>query len=82
MSVDKDIEKTAKKLEALKIKRANMQKTVAIQFFKKNKIEYLLQMPEELKAFSEEITEVIKKEKKKKIVTEEQVKEDVQNEWN
>ena len=52
MSVDKEIERTARRLEELKKRKANKQKTVAMQFFKKNKIEDLLEMPEVLQAFT------------------------------
>ena len=80
MSVDKEIERTARRLEELKKRKANKQKTVAMQFFKKNKIEDLLEMPEVLQAFTKEITGVIKKYQQEKIVTGELAKEDVSNE--
>ena len=82
MSVDKEIERTARRLEELKKRKANKQKTVAMQFFKKNKIEDLLEMPEVLQAFTKEITGVIKKYQQEKIVTGEPPKEVVQDEWN
>ena len=80
MSVDKEIERIARRLEELKKRKANKQKTAAMQFFKKNKIEDLLEMPEILQAFTKEITEVIKKYQQQKIVTGEPLKEDVKNE--
>ena len=51
-----------------------------MQFFKKNKIEDLLEMPEVLQAFTKEITGVIKKYQQEKIVTGEPPKEVVQDE--
>ena len=80
MSVDKEIERAARRLEELKKRKANKQKTVAMQFFKKNKIEDLLEMPEVLQAFTKEITGVIKKYQQEKIVTGEPPKEVVQDE--
>ena len=80
MSVDKEVERTARRLEELKKRKANKQKTVAMQFFKKNKIEDLLEMPEVLQAFTKEITGVIKKYQQEKIVTGEPPKEVVQDE--
>ena len=61
MSVDKEIEKTARRLEELKKRKERIQKTAAMQFFKKNKIDHLLEMPEELKEFTNEVMSVIKK---------------------
>ena len=80
MSVDKEIERAARRLEELKKRKANKQKTAAMQFFKKNKIEDLLEMPEILQAFTKEITGVIKKYQQDKIVTGEPPKEVVQDE--
>lgn len=80
MSVDKEIERAARRLEELKKRKANKQKTAAMQFFKKNKIEDLLEMPELLQAFTKEITGVIKKYQQEKIVTGEPPKEVVQDE--
>lgn len=80
MSVDKEIERTARRLELLKKRKADKQKTIAIQFFKKNKIENLLEIPDKLEAFSKELTGVIKKYQQEKIVTGEPEKEDIQNE--
>ncbi len=80
MSVDKEIERAARRLEELKKRKANKQKTAAMQFFKKNKIEDLLEMPEILQAFTKEITGVIKKYQQEKIVTGEPPKEVVQDE--
>ena len=80
MSVDKEIERAARRLEELKKRKANKQKTAAMQFFKKNKIEDLLEMPEVLQAFTKEITGVIKKYQQEKIVTGEPPKEVVQDE--
>ena len=61
MSVDKDIERTARRLEELKKRKERKQKAAAIQFYKKNKIDHLLEMPEELKEFTNEVMTVIQK---------------------
>ena len=61
MSVDKDIERAARRLEELKQKKERKQKAAAMQFFKKNKIDHLLEMPEALKEFTNEVMSVIEK---------------------
>ncbi|MDR2878619.1 MAG: hypothetical protein LBV03_01715 [Fusobacteriales bacterium] len=61
MSVNEEIERTAKRLEELRKKKLNNQKNTALQFFKKAKIEYLLEMPEKLKEFTAELMPVIER---------------------
>lgn len=60
MSIENEIERTQKRLELLRKRQINKQQAAAMRFFKKNKIDQLLELPEQLEAFTKEIMPAIK----------------------
>lgn len=61
MTEKEEIKKYKNKIKELEEKAKRKQVNLAVQFFKKNKIGHLLEMPEKLQEFTDEIISTVEK---------------------